>query len=288
MTLQDKLDAFKAEFESGQLPFTLTEQEHALMRKAIQTQIAAGIAERALKVGDAAPGFTLSDCENRSCSSAALLAKGPLVVSFYRGIWCPYCTLDLQALQATLPAITQYGAQLVAVSPQSAVHNRRAMRDHDLTFALLSDAGNRLAAQFGLRYRLPDALIALYQQRLGLDLAQFNQMIAGRCRCRRGSSSPAMAVSPMLKRTPITPGGRSRRRCCRCWRDWLERRRKRAPFKHDVIISACCRPSLPAAPTRRTALRSGSRASAPRLSASAPPCALSWRFPPPCRSRCGY
>ena len=76
MTLQDKLDAFKAEFESGQLPFTLTEQEHALMRKAIQTQIAAGIAERALKVGDAAPGFTLSDCENRSCSSAALLA-GP-------------------------------------------------------------------------------------------------------------------------------------------------------------------------------------------------------------------
>ncbi|MGP0854491.1 peroxiredoxin-like family protein [Serratia sp. CY84636] len=175
MTLQDKLDAFKAEFESGQLPFTLTEQEHALMRKAIQTQIAAGIAERALKVGDAAPGFTLSDGENRPCSSAALLAKGPLVVSFYRGIWCPYCTLDLQALQAALPAITQHGAQLVAVSPQSAVHNRQAMRDHDLTFALLSDAGNRLAAQFGLRYRLPDALIALYQQRLGLDLAQFNQ-----------------------------------------------------------------------------------------------------------------
>lgn len=112
MTLQDKLDAFKAEFESGQLPFTLTEQEHALMRKAIQTQIAAGIAERALRVGDAAPDFTLSDGENRPCSSAALLAKGPLVVSFYRGIWCPYCTLDLQALQAALPAITQYGAQL--------------------------------------------------------------------------------------------------------------------------------------------------------------------------------
>ncbi|UTL88139.1 AhpC/TSA family protein [Serratia marcescens] len=175
MTLQDKLDAFKAAFEADQLPFKLAVQDHALMREAIQAQIASGVAERALKVGDAAPGFTLSDSENRPCSSTALLAKGPLVVSFYRGIWCPYCTLDLQALQAALPAITQYGAQLLAVSPQSAVHNRQAARDHDLTFPLLSDTGNRLAAQFGLRYRLPDALIALYQQRLGLDRAQFNQ-----------------------------------------------------------------------------------------------------------------
>ncbi|MCP1104106.1 AhpC/TSA family protein [Serratia nevei] len=175
MTLQNKLDAFKAEFEAGKLPFTLTEREHALLREAIQTQVASGIAERALKVGDAAPGFTLPDGENRLCASAALLANGPLVVSFYRGIWCPYCTLDLQALQAALPVITQRGAQLVAISPQDQAHNRQAARDHDLTFPLLSDAGNRLAAQFGLRYRLPDALIALYQQRLGLSLAQFNQ-----------------------------------------------------------------------------------------------------------------
>lgn len=77
MTLQDKLDAFKAEFESGQLPFTLTEQEHALMRKAIQTQIAAGIAERALKVGDAAPGFTLSDCEKPVMFFRGVVGKGP-------------------------------------------------------------------------------------------------------------------------------------------------------------------------------------------------------------------
>lgn len=175
MTLQDKLDAFKAAFEAGQLPLKLAAQDHVLMREAIQAQIASGIAERALSVGDVAPGFTLPDSENRPCASAALLANGPLVVSFYRGIWCPYCTLDLQALQAALPAIEQRGAQLLAVSPQSAMHNRQAARDHDLTFPLLSDAGNRLAAQFGLRYRLPEALITLYQQRLGLDLAQFNQ-----------------------------------------------------------------------------------------------------------------
>ncbi len=175
MTLQDTLDAFKAAFEADQLPFKLAAQDHALMREAIQAQIASGIAERALTVGDAAPAFTLPDSENRPCSSTALLAKGPLVVSFYRGIWCPYCTLDLQALQTALPAITQRGAQLLAVSPQSAAHNRQAARDNALTFPLLSDAGNRLAAQFGLRYRLPDALIALYQQRLGLDLTQFNQ-----------------------------------------------------------------------------------------------------------------
>lgn len=175
MTLQDKLDAFKAAFEAGQLPLKLAAQDHALMREATQAQIASGIAERALSVGDVAPGFTLPDSENRPCASAALLANGPLVVSFYRGIWCPYCTLDLQALQAALPAIEQRGAQLLAVSPQSAMHNRQAARDHDLTFPLLSDAGNRLAARFGLRYRLPEALITLYQQRLGLDLAQFNQ-----------------------------------------------------------------------------------------------------------------
>jgi len=223
MTLQDKLDAFKVAFEADQLPFKLAAQDHALMREAIQAQIASGITECALTVGDAAPGFILPDSENRPCSSAALLAQGPLVISFYRGVWCPYCTLDLQALQAALPAITHNGAQLVAISPQSAVHNRQAARDHDLTFPLLSDAGNRLAAQFACVTACRTRCSPSINSGSASIWRSSTRMTAGRCRCRHGSSLLPMAVLPMPKRTPITPGGRSRRRCCRCWKDWPDK-----------------------------------------------------------------
>jgi peroxiredoxin len=106
-------------------------------------------------------------------SSGDLLAKGPLVVSFYRGVWCPYCNLDLQALQAASGEIEARGATIVAVSPQTAPNSRKSQRDNKLTFPILSDEKSRVAAAFGLRFSLPDYLVELYKG-FKNDLPTFN------------------------------------------------------------------------------------------------------------------
>ncbi|VEI19288.1 Putative peroxiredoxin bcp [Serratia plymuthica] len=174
MKLQDKLDAFKAEFEAGKLPFTLAAQDHELMRRAIHELDASGAAARALKCGDKAPEFELPDAENTRFSSRDLLANGPLIINFFRGAWCPYCNIELQALEAAQPEFRSRQAQLVAISPQTTRGNRQSTRDNALTFPLLSDHGNQLAALFGLSYTLPDSLRDLYLNRLNIDLTALN------------------------------------------------------------------------------------------------------------------
>ena len=173
MSLQAKLDAFKADFEAGKPPYNVPPSVIETMHRATAELIASGAARRALKVGDKAPAFTLKDPEGNDVSSTALLAQGPLVVSFYRGVWCPYCNMELQALQAALPAFERRGARLVAISPQTAPNSRKSVRQNHLTFPILSDTRNEVAAAFGLRFELPDYLIELYKG-FGNDLPTFN------------------------------------------------------------------------------------------------------------------
>ena len=174
MSLPEKLAAFRANFEAGGAPYHAPSWVHELMHRATAELIASGAAERALKAGDRAPEFTLKDADGRDMSSRELLAKGPLVVTFYRGIWCPYCNLDLQALQAALPAVTEHGAQLVAISPQTQSNSRKSQRDNKVTFPILSDPGNQVAARFGLRFALPDYLVELYRDTFKNDLTRIN------------------------------------------------------------------------------------------------------------------
>jgi len=173
MTLQQKLDAFKADFKAGKPPYNAPPEIHPIMERATRELIASGLARRALKAGDKAPDFTLPDPNARAVSSAALLADGPLIVSFYRGVWCPYCNLDLQALQEALPKFREFGANVVAISPQTASNSRKSVRTNGLEFPILSDARNNVAAAFGLRFTLPHYLIDLYKQ-LKNDLPAFN------------------------------------------------------------------------------------------------------------------
>ena len=95
------------------------------------------------------------------------------MVSFYRGVWCPYCNMELQALQAALPDFQALGAGLVAISPQIAANSRKSVRQNELGFPILSDPHNDLAAAFGLRFTLPAYLVELYKT-LKNDLPAFN------------------------------------------------------------------------------------------------------------------
>lgn len=173
MTLQAKLDAFKADFEAGKPPYNVQHSVIETMHRATAELIASGAAGRALKAGDKAPAFALNDPDGQPVSSTDLLAKGPLVVSFYRGVWCPYCNMELQALQGALPDLEALGASLVAVSPQTAVNSRKSVRQNDLSFPILSDTHNDVAAAFGLRFAMPDYLVELYKG-LKNDLPAFN------------------------------------------------------------------------------------------------------------------
>jgi peroxiredoxin len=174
MSLQDKLDAFRTNFEAGGPPYNAPAWIHEPMHRATAELIASGVAGRALKTGDKAPAFTLKDADGVEISSAALLAQGPLVVTFYRGVWCPYCNMDLHAIQAALPELEARGAKLVAISPQTAPNSRRSQRENNLGFPILSDPGNAVAAAFGLRFTLPGYLSDLYKNTFKNDLAVVN------------------------------------------------------------------------------------------------------------------
>ena len=136
MILQEKLDALRSDFEAGRFPLVPTAAQIKTMERATNELIASGQAARALKKGDRAPDFELHDPDGISVKLCDLLAAGPLVLTFYRGVWCPYCNLDLGALEAVRPALEALGARLVAISPQTAANSRKSQRDNNLNFPI--------------------------------------------------------------------------------------------------------------------------------------------------------
>lgn len=169
MTLQSKLDALKIEFETNMAPPPVVEALH----RAVAELIASGAPGRALKAGDVAPVFSLPDPDGNLVSSADLLVKGPLVLTFYRGVWCPYCNFDLQAMEEARQAIEAFGATLVAVSQQTSANSRKSQRDNKLGFPILGDKGGDLAAAFGVRWDVPDYLQPIHKA-VGADITVFN------------------------------------------------------------------------------------------------------------------
>ncbi|MHB1784989.1 MAG: peroxiredoxin-like family protein [Acidimicrobiales bacterium] len=132
-----------------------------------------GLAASSLAVGARAPEFTLPGVTGEKVSLAGLLAKGPVVLAFYRGGWCPYCSTELRALQAVLGEIEAAGATLVAVSPQTPDNSLSTAETLELAFPVLSDEGNQVAESFGLVSTLPESLRSVYTG-FGLDLPAAN------------------------------------------------------------------------------------------------------------------
>ncbi|WP_018014942.1 peroxiredoxin-like family protein [Teredinibacter turnerae] len=167
--LQAKLDALKEAFETQLAPPEVV----SIMQRATQALVASRQAETALKAGDRVPQFTLPDSNGEPYSLQHLLNKGPLVLTFYRGIWCPYCNFDLRALEESRLDLESKGAQLVAVSQQTAANSRKSKEANHLGFPILVDTNGDLGHQFGLRWQVPEDLKAVHKQ-LGADLEIFN------------------------------------------------------------------------------------------------------------------
>lgn len=120
------------------------------------------VVDRALQPQDAAPDFILPDAQGIPVRLHSLLRKGPVVVAFYRGGWCPYCNLHLRGFQRVLPQLHALGAQILAISPQLPDHSLTTREKNALEFPVLSDVGNKVAHQFGVSFRLSDTLLKLY------------------------------------------------------------------------------------------------------------------------------
>ena len=167
-SLKDRIDTFMQGVAKHAPPEVL-----AGLAAEIKKLAESGIARGALRVGAKAPDFTLPDAHGKPVTLSALLDRGPAVVTFYRGSWCPFCDLQLRAYQGALGAIHELGAELVAISPQTPDYALSDVEKKQLTFPVLTDQGNRVAREFKLVFALSDALRQL-QTHFGSVLPKFN------------------------------------------------------------------------------------------------------------------
>jgi len=122
-----------------------------------------------LKAGDMMPDFALPDSEGRIVSSRDLLDRGPLVLSYFRGDWCPYCVQELQALEEALPGLKHLGATLAAITPDTGTALASTKQKNGLSYHVLTDTDHGLALTFGLVFRLPEPLQKSFLE-MGIDL----------------------------------------------------------------------------------------------------------------------
>jgi peroxiredoxin len=168
MVLSDELTALREGTALETPPEVLT-----AFRDSIEDLSRSGIGARRLKVNDTAPDFLLPNAVGKDVPLSQLLQNGPVVITFYRGGWCPFCSAELQAYESVLANIQKLGASVVAISPQTPDNSLTTTQKENLTFEVLSDVHNDVAREFGIVYHVQDEMQALYAD-LGLDLPAFN------------------------------------------------------------------------------------------------------------------
>jgi peroxiredoxin len=150
-----------------------SEEQKALLHSFLEDLEESGVRQKPLDVCDEMVPFDLPDILGNVVSSSDLLVKGPLVIVFYRGAWCPWCNLQLKSIQDNLEEIQQLGATLVAISPMTPDNSLSFSEKKGLKFEVLSDVGLKVAKTFGLVYSLTEAMQDFHEA-IGLDLASFN------------------------------------------------------------------------------------------------------------------
>ena len=128
----------------------------------------------AVAVGQAAPDFELPNADGQAVSLANLIGKGPLVITFYRGGWCPYCNLQLRALQNELETIHSLGAELVAISPQTPDESLSHAEIVAVGYPVLGDQDAAAATQYGVAWEVPEFLLEHMRVDRQLDLVKIN------------------------------------------------------------------------------------------------------------------
>ncbi|MGR9050525.1 peroxiredoxin-like family protein [Halobacillus faecis] len=166
--LVDELEKVRKRFFSNapeQVKKNVTQSTNELIESGIATGLAAG---------DKAPDFTLKNAKGEKITLSEELKKGRVVLSFYRGGWCPYCNLELKAYEEIIDEIESEGAQLMAISPQNPDESLTTQEKNNLSYPVLSDSTLEVIKSYNLLFELPDDLITTYKDDFNIDLQQFH------------------------------------------------------------------------------------------------------------------
>lgn len=158
----EKLEARAAEFKV-KYPAEMIE----LMQEGID--VASRVEATAINVGDKAPDFTLPNAVGKEITLSELLQTGPVVITWYRGGWCPYCNIQLYDLSQLENKFETAGAQLVAISPEQPDSSLSTQEKQELDFHVLSDLHNKVAREYGIVFELTEPLKAIYGEHINLE-----------------------------------------------------------------------------------------------------------------------
>lgn len=168
MTLKEQTDAKIEQGRQGNPDFMAGVDQIIAQAKAFKE------GDNALDIGQQVIPFLLPNQENKEISLTTLLADGPVIIIFYRGSWCPYCNLQLNALTAHLDEIHTLGAKLIAISPQVPDYTLDKDKISAMPFDVLSDQNAKVAAEFGVAWQVPDFLLKHMKEDRKLDLETIN------------------------------------------------------------------------------------------------------------------
>ena len=146
-----------------------TDEKKKIYADGISSVANSGVLDSALKVGDKANNFTLKNALNESVTLYNELKNGPVVLTWYRGGWCPYCNITLHALQEKLPEFKKEGATLLALTPELPDNSLSTSEKNNLEFTVLSDLENTIGKAYGVVYTLTDDVATIYNAGFGLN-----------------------------------------------------------------------------------------------------------------------
>lgn len=168
MSLQEKLSTMKQESIATKPPEIITP-----LLEETKKLVDSGIDANVIKKGQPLPHFSLSDSAGAEFHSEEVLKKGPMAISFYRGVWWPYCNVELEALQEIYDEVSRLGGSIISISPQLGKYTKQVVKKNNLTFPVLVDTDNSYAEKLGLVFSFPAKMKEIYLS-LGLDLSRFN------------------------------------------------------------------------------------------------------------------
>jgi len=157
MSLQKRLDTLKQEFSRN-----VPAEKLAIMNQETEKLIASDVVSKAIKVGQTVPDARLTAINGESVTIDQLIDSKPLVISFYRGGWCPYCVLELKELEAVSAEIRDLGANIIAMTPESVSSIKQTKQKAGISFDVFSDDGSGFAKELGLVFTLPKLLQDIY------------------------------------------------------------------------------------------------------------------------------
>jgi len=167
---QKAFDSLMQEMKASPSKFSKSEQE--VMQKEAES-LANSLPHPGIKVGEKAPLFNIKNAFGKKISLQEELKKGPVILVFYRGAWCPFCNMYLHVLQENLAVFKQYGAQLITVTPQTPDKSAEQIQKNGYPFEVLSDLNNKVMKDYKLYFEMPKELLDIYKKH-GLDIEAYN------------------------------------------------------------------------------------------------------------------